>query len=210
MASINIGVPILTITRAVFPSNGYDIRADYGRVPKAPRHQVNLAARSDLSFGLSAFAFLRAASSMPFNIVLDYDLNGDSQFNDRPTFASDLTRPSVVATQYGTFDTQPIAGQRTIPFDFGNGPGVLLMNLTVRRIFAFGPSLKLPSGAVDANNRRYYLEISADADNVLNHVNLATPVGTLGSPLFGKSTALANGFSNTANRIIVVQSLFRF
>ncbi len=195
-----------------FPSNQYNIRADYGPVPNSPHHQLNLSGGGDLPLGFSAFAFLRTASGLPFNITLDYDLNGDAQFNDRPTFATDLTRPSVVVTRYGAFDTQPIASQQTIPFDFAQGPSLFLVNLTVRRIFNFGPPRTPATAATpqEPKNHRYYLEVSADANNLLNHVNLATPVGTLGSPLFGHSTALANGFSNTANRIIEVQTFFRF
>ena len=198
-----------------FPSNQYNLRADYGPVPNSPRHQVNLAAGGDLPFGFSAFTFLRAASGLPFNITLDYDLNGDAQFNDRPTFATDLTRPSVALTRYGAFDTQPFPGQQTIPYNFAEGPSLFTMNLTVRRIFNFGPPRTPAPGTPAASpqepkSHRYYLELSADANNLLNHVNLSTPVGTLGSPLFGHSTALANGFSNTANRIVVVQTFFRF
>ncbi len=198
-----------------FPSNQYNLRADYGPVPNSPRQQVTLGGGGTLPFGFSTFAFLRAASGLPFNITLDYDLNGDAQFNDRPTFATDLSRPCVDFTRYGAFDTQPLAGQQTIPYNFAQGPALFTINLTVRRIFNFGPPHKpaagTPSAATrDVKDHRYSLELSADANNVLNHVNLSTPVGTLGSPLFGHSTALANGFSNTANRIVEVQTFFRF
>ena len=198
-----------------FPSNQYNLRADYGPVPNSPRHQLTLGGGGALPFGFSTFAFLRAASGLPFNITLDYDLNGDAQFNDRPTFATNLNRSCVVVTPYGAFDTKPLAGQQTIPYNFAQGPALFTINLTVRRIFNFGPphtpAVGTPGGAPrDPKDHRYSLELSADANNVLNHVNLSTPVGTLGSPLFGHSTALANGFSNTANRIIEVQTFFRF
>ena len=60
--------------------------------------------------------------------------------------------------------------------------------------------------------RKYSLTFSAMSHNVLNHVNLAAPVGVLGSPLFGKSTALAGGFFNSAasNRSIDLQASFNF
>ncbi len=193
-----------------FPSNQYNLRADYGPVPNSPRHQLTLGGGGALPFGFSTFAFLRAASGLPFNITLDYDLNGDAQFNDRPTFATDLSRPCVVVTRYGAFDTQPLPGQQTIPYDFAEGPALFTINLTVRRIFNFGPPRNASAATHDPKDRRYSLELSADANNVLNHVNLSTPVGTIGSPLFGHSTALANGFSNTANRIVEVQTFFRF
>jgi hypothetical protein len=60
--------------------------------------------------------------------------------------------------------------------------------------------------------RKYSVTFSAMGHNVFNHVNLAAPVGVLDSPLFGKSTALAGGFFNSAasNRSIDVQASFNF
>jgi hypothetical protein len=63
-----------------------------------------------------------------------------------------------------------------------------------------------------ASNRRYSLTFSVNARNLLNHVNLATPIGNLSSPLFGQSNALAGGpFSSAAsNRRIELQASFSF
>jgi len=63
-----------------------------------------------------------------------------------------------------------------------------------------------------ATNRRYGLTFSVSARNVLNNVNLATPIGNLSSPLFGESNGLAGGpySSNTANRRVDLQVTFSF
>ena len=66
-----------------------------------------------------------------------------------------------------------------------------------------------------ATNRRYNLTFSVNARNVLNRVNLATPVGNLSSPLFAESNSLAGGpFSGStnsaANRKIELQASFSF
>jgi len=63
-----------------------------------------------------------------------------------------------------------------------------------------------------AATRRYSLNFTAMAHNVLNKVNLAQPVGVLESPLFGKSNALAGGFFSSAasNRSIDLQVSFNF
>jgi len=63
-----------------------------------------------------------------------------------------------------------------------------------------------------ASTRRYNLTFSVNARNVLNKVNAATPNGTLTSPNFGQSTALAGGpFSSmAANRKIELQAMFNF
>ena len=63
-----------------------------------------------------------------------------------------------------------------------------------------------------ATTRRYNLTFSVNARNVLNKVNAATPIGTLTSPNFGQSIALAGGpFSSAAaNRKIELQAMFSF
>jgi hypothetical protein len=67
----------------------------------------------------------------------------------------------------------------------------------------FGPAV---------TNARYTLTFSVNARNVFNNVNLAAPVGVIGSPLFGQSNALAGGFfsSPAANRRIDLQASFNF
>ena len=68
-----------------------------------------------------------------------------------------------------------------------------------------------PFGAAPAT-RRYNLTFTVAARNVLNHPNLATPVGNLSSPLFGQSNALMGPpfSSGSANRRIDLQMLFNF
>ena len=41
---------------------------------------------------------------------------------------------------------------------------------------------------------KYQLTLSVNFQNLLNHVNLGTPVGNLSSPLFGQSTGLSGSF----------------
>ena len=69
-----------------------------------------------------------------------------------------------------------------------------------------------PFGLGATTNRRYNLTFSVAARNVLNRVNLASPVGNLDSPLFAQSNALAPGpfSSGSANRRIDLQVLFSF
>ena len=201
-----------------FPSNQYDIGADYGRSSADTRNNLNLGVGSNLRYGIHLSTFITARSGAPFNIVLGKDLNGDAQFNDRPTFATDLSRPSVVLTRWGAFDTNPTSGQTTIPINYGQGPSQFLIYLSLGKSFNFGSELKPSAGASPPKpgtgktkiDRRYTLDISVNADNVLNHVNLAPPVGTLNSPLFGRSTALSAGSSTSANRVINLQAWFHF
>jgi len=53
-----------------------------------------------------------------------------------------------------------------------------------------------PQGATPAapGEKRYNLSVSINFQNLLNHVNLATPVGNLSSPSFGQSLGSGGAF----------------
>jgi hypothetical protein len=54
--------------------------------------------------------------------------------------------------------------------------------------------------------RKYTLGFGIAGQNILNRVHFASPVGVLGSPLFGQASALAGMFgSGPANRTINAQ-----
>lgn len=127
-----------TIGTASFPSNQYDLAQDYGPTAFDIRHRVFVSGTIALPHAIRLSPFIIANSGIPFNITTGRDYNGDSIFNDRPAFATDLARPSVVITKYGAFDTAPIAGQTTIPPYYGTGPARFSMNLRVSKAFAFG------------------------------------------------------------------------
>lgn len=65
-----------------------------------------------------------------------------------------------------------------------------------------------------STGRRYNLTFSAQGLNLTNNANYGTPVGTLGSSEFGRSTSLASGpFSGpggSTSRRIFVQAVFTF
>ncbi|MGA9899528.1 MAG: carboxypeptidase regulatory-like domain-containing protein [Terriglobales bacterium] len=89
----------------------------------------------------------------------------------------------------------------------GGGPGG---GLGGRGLSGGGGGGMFGGGAT--TDRRYNLTFTASARNVLNRVNLAPPVGSLSSPLFDQSNALAGGpySSAGANRRIDLQVLFSF
>jgi hypothetical protein len=63
-----------------------------------------------------------------------------------------------------------------------------------------------------STDRKYSLSFSAQALNLFNNINYGTPVGTVGSTQFGKSTSLAGGpFSQgPASRRVFIQAIFSF
>jgi hypothetical protein len=127
-----------------------------------------------------------ATSSRPLNITTGTDLNGDTVFADRPAFATDLSRPSVVHTAFGVFDLAPMPGQRIIPRNYGIGPGLVSLNLRLAKTFKLGKEVKGKRDPME-------LTFTALSRNLLNHPNLALPDGNLSSPYFGESTALVTG-----------------
>jgi len=70
----------------------------------------------------------------------------------------------------------------------------------------------MDAGSTTSTNRRYALTFSVIGRNIFNYVNVAMPVGNLGSPIFGESNALATQpySSSSYNRRIDLQVSFSF
>lgn len=200
-----------TAGAASFPSDQYDLNADYGRASDDIRARAYLGGLIRLPLGFTVNPFFIVESSAPFNIVVGQDLNGDSQFNDRPAFATDLSRPSVYHTPWGIFDADPIPGQHIIPINYGKGPAFVMLNGSFSRTIPFGPRLEqsTPGGK---GPRRFQWDIGVQFQNLFNTVNGGQPIGVLGSPLFGLSNNLSTTqFSNVqSNRIFYLHSALTF
>ena len=196
-------------TSGGFPSNQYSLGTDYGRASNDARHTFYVGYNMPLPRHFRLSFFLQGQTGAPFNIVLSQDLNGDLQFTDRPTFATDLTRPSVYQTRWGNFDSAPIAGQTTIPINYGQGPGAFNNYVSFARSFLFYKEPPKPADPKAAPPKPpthpYTLDLSIDTENPLNHPNYSTPIGTLGSPYFGKSLSI-----NGDPRSIRFSTNFRF
>ena len=206
-----------------FPMNQYDLAADYGRAGYDVRHRLFLGGSWNLPRGFQIFPFMVANSPRPFDLTVGQDLNGDSIFNDRPAFATDLSKSSVVATRWGAFDASRTTGARIIPPNYGTGFGLFTVNLRLSKTFGFGKELSRPGsfgggghrggrggglggqglssgggggffGFGNSTNRRYNLTLSISARNIFNTVNLGSPVGNLSSPLFGEANSIAGFF----------------
>jgi hypothetical protein len=72
-------------------------------------------------------------------------------------------------------------------------------------------------GGGGAEGKRYSMQFSINFNNLLNHVNLATPVGNLSSPSFGESLSLGGTFGgfgggggSGGNRRVSLQLRFNF
>jgi len=227
-----------------FPSNQYDISADYGRAAFDVTNRFLVGGSIAMPRGFRLSPFMIFNSGSPYNVTVGQDLSGDSLLNDRPAFAPDPTGACISPTATCHY-TVPTESYTPIPVNYLIGPDHFTLNLRLAKTFAFGPERGGgsaqrgeggprgggfgggprggggfghgggpggPFGGGAASSRRYSLTFSVNSRNVLNRVNLATPVGNLSSPLFGESNALAGGpFSSSAsNRRIELQASFSF
>jgi hypothetical protein len=128
------------------PSNSANLMLDYGRASWNAHHRMFLIGNWDAPWNLSFSPFVVFQSGKPFNITLGQDVNGDSFFNDRPSFAQPGDT-NTISTQYGTFNLNPCAGQSPcasytpVPVNYGNGPNLFTFNLRAGKSFAFGPEV---------------------------------------------------------------------
>lgn len=204
-----------------FASNSYDIHQDYGRSPADRPHSAYLAISSALKWGLQTGFFLNARSGQPFNITTGADNNGDSIYNDRPSFATSASNPAdVVHTIYGALDLNPQSGEKIIPVNLGHSAGPFFsLQVQASKTWHIGrgasapEALKAPHGKkIISSDSPYALVLSVEAQNVTNTVSPAAPVGVLASPFFGRPIATSNNFLSTsaANRTITLHMALSF
>ena len=200
-----------------FPSESYNLGTEFGRASTDIRHRFTLAGNIETRWGLSFAPLIVALSGAPFNIITGADRNNDSIFADRPAFATDLSRQSVVQTSFGAFDLAPLPSATIIPRNFGSGPGYFSVNLRVSKTINFGPLPKSAPGQRPSETRPYRLTFSVAAANLFNHTNAGPPIGNLTSPLFGFSNSLAQfvplgtgGSASTSNRSLALRAQFSF
>jgi hypothetical protein len=122
-----------------FPFDQYNLALSYGPSAYDVHNRVFIGGTWALPKAFRISPFFVAQSSVPFNITTGKDYNGDSIFNDRPTFATNPNDPNVVVTKYGTFNTSPVPGQTYIPPYYGGGPGRYSLNLRISKAISFGP-----------------------------------------------------------------------
>ncbi|MGB7129386.1 MAG: carboxypeptidase regulatory-like domain-containing protein [Candidatus Sulfotelmatobacter sp.] len=147
---------------------------------------------------------------------------------------------NIVCTPLGTFNNAPALGQHVLPINSGTGPAEFTLNLRLSKTVGFGPKTEgtaatgphhggghggglggrgLTGGGggnpfgQTAVNHRYNLTFTVSARNVINRVNLASPISDIDSPLVGKYNSLADGpfsFSGNASRRIDLLVMFSF
>ena len=221
---------------STFPANPYDFAGEYGPAQTDIRNRASFGGTISAKAGFTLSPLFTTASGPPFDITTGNDPYGDSVFAARPGIATDPNRPGLVQTKYGLLDPDPIAGEKTLPRNYGRGPGSVLLNIRISRVIAFGPrgegAISTGGGArgtggvfsngqgptTVSTRRRYNLAVSLQIRNLLNHTNPGPIVGNITSPLFGMANQSAGAnslggtnFLESANsRRLEVQARFNF
>jgi hypothetical protein len=129
---------------ALFPANSYDLTGEYGRAAFDVRHRFTFAGTINLPWQqVSLNPFIVVTSGAPFNITTGQDTNGDRLFTERPAFAPvgvDCNNPAanIVCTPYGNFNVRPAPGEALIPRNFGQGTGLVSINIRISKTWNFG------------------------------------------------------------------------
>jgi hypothetical protein len=127
-----------------------------------------------------------------YNITTGFDNNGDGDFNDRPQYAPAGTplcsvnpnvSPCGYATRWGELVTS--GGIGSLPRNKGDMPWTFYLDSNLQRAFKVTRNPKA--------EHQQTLTVNLRSSNVLNHMNVTSVGGVLGSPLFGVPYAADNG-----------------
>jgi hypothetical protein len=131
-----------------FPSDQYDLAADYGRASFDMRHRVFMGGTIGLPRGFRLSPFMIFNSGSPYNVTVGKDLSGDLLFNDRPAFGANppgsCPFPTAAACLHYVI---PPSAYTPIPINYLTGPNHFTLNLRLAKTFGFGPEVGGKSGA---------------------------------------------------------------
>jgi len=132
-----------------FPSDQYDLGADYGRASFDTRHRLFLGGTIAMPRGFRLSPFMVLNSGSPYNVTVGQDLTDDWQYNARPEFGAFASGtcpfPTVAACSRYTYSTTQAYPQ--IPINYLTGPSNFTLNLRLAKTFGFGPELGAKAGA---------------------------------------------------------------
>ncbi len=159
------------------PQSTYSAQGDSGRPDWMRRGGLSVLGVLQLPFKIELDSQFSAMPGLPYNITTGTDANGDSTFNDRPSYASVLGT-GVYNTPYGLMTANTVNG--TVPYNAGTMPGVINLDQNLRRTFLLNPRDK---------DHPKTLSLNARSANVLNHTNVTTVNTILSSGAVGQPIA---------------------
>jgi hypothetical protein len=78
---------------------------------------------------------------VPYNVTIGQDLNGDSLYNDRPSFSGACSQP----TNPCFYNANPAPGDSRVPINYLTGPPQFTLNLRLSKTFGFGREAAAPN-----------------------------------------------------------------
>ena len=164
------------------PADNFNLAAERGPSPNDARHRFMTLANFPLEWHLRMGTSVRVQSGLPYNITTGRDANGDTVSNDRPAGVTRNTGRGAATVDIGARLSWGIGFGGVAPPPAG--PQV--------RIVRGGDTDPLSSmSGLDANQKRYGLELYVQGYNLLNHLNALNYSGVLTSPFFGQATSAA-------------------
>jgi hypothetical protein len=202
------------------PANPYNYSGEYGPAISDIRNSVVFGGTFE-RWKFRIAPMLRMFSGPPFDITAGSDIYGDTLFNARPGISSDPSKSGLIQTNYGLLDPDPSPGEPTLSRNSGRGPGYVLFNLRLTKLFEFGRmpvSATQSTGAKASEEHRYTISLAASMRNIINHDNPGPIIGDVTSPFFGRANQSAGaasfggtGFLESANnRRLELQMKFSF
>jgi hypothetical protein len=164
---------------------------EYARRTGNPLWNVFGNTSAKLPRGLQLSANFNAQGEQVYNVTTGFDNNGDGNFNDRPFYvqsgtslcSSAVTANCGYTTPWGLLS--PSGSGATIPRNAGIMPWTVYLDANLQRTFQL---TRDPNGV-----HPQALTVNARSSKALNHLNVTSVGGILGSPLFGRPYAGDNG-----------------
>jgi hypothetical protein len=195
-----------------YPSNGNNLKAEYGNSAFDMRHRFvgyysiplpfgpgqmfltsgNIVSREAFE-GWTVSGITEIQSGLPFTVYLGgTDYSGFNQFADRPNIGTGkLTQHNkspdgaFTTSYFSTITAGQVGTERR---DQYYGPGLVNFDLSAAKDFPL--------------SERFKLNFRADLFNVFNHTNFSNPIATFTSSSFGKITStVGNATSGTGGAV---------
>jgi hypothetical protein len=164
------------------PADSDNLAAERGPSATDARHRFMSLVNVPLIKRFRLATSLRAQSALPYNVTTGHDDNGDTVSNDRP---------AGVVRNAARGSAQADLGVR-VSWSIGFGgaaPPPAGPEVRIVRGDSADPLSGMPGS--DGQNKRYALELFAQAYNALNHTNALNYSGVMTSPFFGQATSAA-------------------
>ena len=171
------------------PFDPYDFSQEFAPGTADGMHSLDGYSSYQLPYGFSIGGSYTFHTGGRFNIFTGRDTNGDGFFNERPAFATDLSKPGLIQTEYGILDPNPAPGATLIPRNLGRGSKYFSVDANISKTFDFGGD----------KAKKKSLNFSIDIYNLFNTINRADPIGNMSSPNF---LQVINGVTDNDSIII--------